>query len=91
MVTGSELASLCGQLEHELQEAGFAIGNVQFDDTEQILCIVVGRDPNYRSPRTDCPAGATIDAHILWDLLRDLTELGMMNPAIQLLAGNRDR
>jgi hypothetical protein len=94
MITRSELAIVCRRLENELQEAGFAFGEVQFDESEQTLCIVVDQEPNWRhsrSPLADCAGGATIDARTLWDLLRDLIKLGVTNPAIQLRPGNQDR
>jgi len=94
MITRSELAIVCRRLENKLQEAGFAFGEVQFEEAEQTLCIVVDQEPNWqlsRSPRADCAGGATIDARILWDLLRDLIKLGVKNPAIQLRPGNQNR
>jgi hypothetical protein len=92
MITRSELAIVCRKLESELQKAGLALGDVQFDDSDQILCIVVDDGPNCRlsrSPRTDDGSGATIDARVLWDLLRDLIRLGM-NPAVQLRHRRQD-
>lgn len=82
MITESELAIVCRRLEDELQEAGCAFGDVQFDESEQTLCIVVDQEADWqlsRSPRADCTGGATIDARILWDLLRDLIKLGVTN------------
>jgi hypothetical protein len=57
------------------REAGFAFGDVQFDESEQTLCIFGAQEPKWqlaRSPRADCAGVATIDARMLWDLLRDL-------------------
>ncbi|MGA7762391.1 MAG: hypothetical protein WCA59_11630 [Candidatus Binataceae bacterium] len=85
MIIPSEFTVVCHRLESELQKAGLVFGDAQFDESAQTLCIVV--DDGLRrlssSPRTDSEDGATIDARVLWDLLRDLITLGM-NPAIQM-------
>jgi hypothetical protein len=86
MITRSEVTILCRRLEGELQNAGFIFDDLQFDEDKEILCIVVDDGPKRRlsrSPWIDSGEGATIDARILWDLLRDFMRLGR-NPAIQL-------
>ena len=94
MITRSELAIVCRRLESQLQKAGLVFGDVQFDEFEQTLCIVVADGPKRRlscSPQPDSGDGATIDARVLWDLMRDLTKLGVMSPAIQLRHRRQDR
>jgi hypothetical protein len=86
MITRSEVTILCRRLEDELQNAGFIFDDLQFDEDKEILCIVVDDAPKRRlshSPWINSGEGATIDARILWDLLRDFVRLGR-NPAIQL-------
>jgi hypothetical protein len=86
MITRSELAIVCRRLESELEEARFVLSEIQFEEVEQTLCIVVDDGPKWRlfgSPPTDSGDGATINAIVLWDLLRDLIKLGM-NPAIRI-------
>ena len=65
-----------------------------FYESEQTLWIVMDQKPNSqlcRLPRTACSGEATIDARILWDLLRDLIKLRVKNPAIQFRPENQDR
>jgi hypothetical protein len=85
MIIPSEFTVVCHRLERELQKAGLVFGDAQFDESEQTLHIVVddGQRRLSRSAQTDSADGPTIDARVLWDLLRDLSRLGM-NPAIQL-------
>jgi hypothetical protein len=93
MITRSELAIVCRRLEGELQEAGYVFGEIQFYESEQTLGIVVDQEPNSqlcRLPRTAGVAEATVDARILWDVLRGLIKLGVKNPAIQFRRGNQD-
>jgi hypothetical protein len=93
MITRSELAIICRRLECELQEAGFVFDDVQFDELKQMLCVVVDDGPKqrlYHSPQADSRDGTTIDARVLWDLMRDLIRLGM-NPAIQVRHRRRDQ
>jgi hypothetical protein len=94
MNTRTELALVCRRLENELLQAGFAFGDLQFDETEQTLYIVVDLEADWqvsRKPPAGFAGGAAIDARILWDLLRDLVKLGVTNPAIQLQPRNSYR
>ena len=93
MITRSELALLCRRLESELEEAGFVLRDFQFEEVEQSLCIVVEDGPKRRlssSPQTSSGDGTTIDARVLWDLLRDLIKRGM-NPAIRMRRKREDQ
>jgi hypothetical protein len=85
MIIPSEFTVVCHRLESELQKAGLVFGDAQFDESEQALRIVVedGQRQLSRSAQTDSGDGPTIDARVLWDLLRELSRLGM-NPAIQM-------
>jgi len=91
MIIPSEFTVVCRRLESELQKAGLVFGDVQLDESEQALRIVVeaGKRQLSKSPRTDSGDGPTIDARVLWDLLRELSRLGM-NPAIQLRHRRQD-
>src|SRR5580698_2449478 len=94
MITRTELAFVCRRLENELLEVGFAFGDLQFDETEQTLCVVVDQEADWqvsRKPPAGFAGGAAIDARILWDFLRDLVKLGVTNPAIQLRPRNNYR
>jgi hypothetical protein len=93
MITRSELAIVCRRLESELGEAGFVLSDLQFDEFKQTLCIVVDDGPKRRlfsSPRAESGDGATINALVLWDLLRALIKLGM-NPAIRMRHKREDQ
>ena len=92
MIIPSEFTVVCRRLESELQKAGLVFGDVEFDESEQALRIVVeaGKRQLSKSPQTDSGDGPTIDARVLWDLLRELSRLGM-NPAIQLRHRRQDQ
>jgi hypothetical protein len=86
MISRSEVTILCRRLESELQKADFVFDDVQFNEFEETLCIVVDDGPKRRLspfPRIDSGDGATIDARILWDLLRNFMLIGT-NPTLQL-------
>ena len=94
MITRYDLAIICRRLNSELHEAGFVFSDIQFDESEQTLRIVLEDEPNRRLshlPRAGSASGASIDARVLWDLLRDLIKLGVTNPAVQLRYRRQDR
>jgi hypothetical protein len=87
MITATQLALVCGPLQNRLEDLGFAFGEVEFDEVAETLRIAVSRNQDLQlspSPASRQSA-ATIDARLLWDLLRDLVSLGVMTPAIQLV------
>jgi len=93
MITRSQLTVICRRLEDQLQQAGFVFDDVQFDEFAQTLSIVVDDRPRRRlssSSRTDCREEATIDARVLWELLRNLVRHGM-NPVIQFQHKRQDK
>jgi hypothetical protein len=90
MLNRTQLVAICKRLERSMQEAGFVFFDVQFDEAAQTLRIILNR-LNKRPPRrsaslahADATSEYTIDARVLWDVLRDLNKLGVANPAIQL-------
>jgi hypothetical protein len=94
MVTRTQLTTACETLEAKLQELGFVFRDIQFDAAAETLSIILDNDSQRRLPPLtgQNPAnGATIDARVLWNVLRDLIKLGVMNPAIQLRKQNRDQ
>ena len=94
MITRYDLAIICRRLNSELHEAGFVFSDIQFDESEQTLRIVLEDEPNRRLsnlPRAGSASGASIDARVFWDLLRDLIKLGLTHPAVQLRYGPQDQ
>jgi hypothetical protein len=92
MIARSELAVVCRPLEDELQKAGFAFGDVQFDEAVATLRIILIKRPPPGAAtlvQADFVAKDTIDVRLLWDVLRDLNHLGVANPAIQLREGDQ--
>jgi hypothetical protein len=93
MITGFQIATICQTLEARLQELGFVLLDVQFDETANTLSIVLDDGRQHQLPclmqqsRVD---GATIDARLLWNILRDLINLGVMSPAIRLRKGSAE-
>ena len=92
MITRSELAIVCRALESELQKAGFAFGDIQFDEAAAALSIILIKRPPPGAAtlvQADFAAKDTIDLRLLWDVLRNLNHLGVANPAIQLCEGDQ--
>lgn len=93
MITRTQLATICKTLETKLQELGFVFVDIQFDTAAETLCIVLDNEAHRRLPclsHRNYENEASIDARLLWNVLRDLIKLGVMNPAVQLRKGNRD-
>ena len=92
MIARSELAVVCRPLEDELQKAGFAFGDIQFDEAAAALRITLIKRPSAGTGalvQAEAAATDTIDVSLLWDVLRDLNHLGVANPAIQLREGDQ--
>ncbi|HTT76512.1 MAG TPA: hypothetical protein VMF50_11125 [Candidatus Binataceae bacterium] len=92
MITRSALAIVCRRLEGELQKAGFAFGDIQFDEAAAALRITLVKRPSAGAGalvQANFAAKDTIDLRLLWDVLRDLNHLGVANPAIQLREGDQ--
>jgi hypothetical protein len=90
MITRTQLATICRTLEAKLGESGFVFLDVQFDEAAETLCIVLDNKPQRRLPCSIEQNPSTIDARLIWNVLRDLFKLGVMNPAVQLRKLNRD-
>lgn len=76
-----------------IQELGFVFVDIQFDTAAETLCIVLDNEAYRRLPclsHRNHENEATIDARLLWNLLIDLIDMGVMNPTIQLRKGDRD-
>ena len=84
MITRSRLTTMCRRLEDKLQQAGFVLDDVQFDGFTQTIRIVVDDGPRRGFPLVADGSGeeATVDARVLWELLRNLVRHDM-NPVIQ--------
>jgi len=66
---------------------------VRFDEVAQTLRITLDKPKGWRSTSSTQPDRAnekTIDARLLWEVLRDLNKLGVANPAIQLRPSERN-
>jgi hypothetical protein len=94
LISRTQLAAICKTLELKLQQLGFVLLDVQFDIAAEILSIVLDNEPQRKflcSIQQNPTNGATIDARLLWDVLRDLLKLGVTSPAIQLRKANRSQ
>jgi hypothetical protein len=92
MLNRTQLVAICKRLERSLREAGFVFFDIQFDEAVQTLRIVLKKSAGRGSAsliRADPTTSRTIDARLLWDVLRDLNKLGVRDPAIQLREGDR--
>jgi hypothetical protein len=89
MLKQTQLVVICKPLEWSLRAAGFVFSDIHFDEAAQALRIIVNKlnkRPSHESAsmvQADSAARETIDARLLWDVLRDLNNLGVVNPAIQ--------
>jgi hypothetical protein len=89
MPNRAQLVVICKPLEQSLREAGFVFFDIQFDEAAQTLRIDLKRSAGRGSAfliRADPATSKTIDARLLWDVLRDLHKLGVRDPGIQLRA-----
>jgi hypothetical protein len=97
MPSRTQLVVVCKPLERSLREAGFVFFDIQFDEAAQILRIIVNKlnkRPSQESAslvQADSATRETIDARLLWDVLRDLNNLGVTNPAIQFREEDKDQ
>jgi hypothetical protein len=92
MITRFQISTICQTLEAKLQELGFVFVDVQFDEASNLLSIVLD-EQRHQLPhlmQQSSVDGATIDARLLWNVLRDLVKLGVMSPAIQLRKGSAE-
>jgi hypothetical protein len=97
MLKRTQLVVICKPLERSLRAAGFVFSDIHFDEAAQTLRIIVNKlnkSPSHECAslvQADSAARETIDARLLWDVLRDLNNLGVANPAIQFRQEDRDR
>jgi hypothetical protein len=93
MIGRAQLIMICRRVERSLQRSGFVLHDVQFDEMAQTLRITLGKPSDWQSASSAKAARAnekTIDARLLWEVLRDLNKLGVANPAIQLQPRERN-
>jgi hypothetical protein len=93
MIGRAQLMMICRRVERSLQRIGFVLHDVQFDEMAQTLRITLDKPTGWQSASSAQAARAnekTIDARLLWEVLRDLNKLGVANPAIQLQPRERN-
>jgi hypothetical protein len=94
MIGRPQLTMICTRLERSLRPAGFVFRDVQFDEIAETLQITLDKGKRWHSvssAQAGCLTGKTIDARLLWDVLRDLNRLGVVSPVVQLLPRERNR
>jgi hypothetical protein len=85
MIGQAQLIMIRRRVERSLERAGFVCREVQFDEDAQTLRIALDKPKDWPSASSaGCASEKTIDARLLWEVLRDLNKLGVANPAIQL-------